>query len=42
VSGCGFTYSIIPHGAREICSIINNSFDELIRGMDPNDHERVW
>src|SRR5258708_1945253 len=41
-SGCGFTYSIIPHGAREICSIINNSFDELIRGMDPTDHERVW
>lgn len=42
VTGYGFTYSIIPHGAREICSIINNSFDELIRDMDPRDHERVW
>ena len=42
VSGCGFTYSIIPHGAREICSIINNGFDTLIRDMDPRDHERVW
>ena len=40
--GHGFTYSIIPHGAREICSIINHSFDELICGMDPRDHELIW
>lgn len=42
LTGCGFTYSIIPHGAHEICSMINRSFDELIRGMDARDHERVW
>lgn len=42
VIGSGFTYSIIPHGAREICALINNSFDTLIRGMDPNDHEQIW
>ncbi len=40
--GHGFTYSIIPHGAREICSVINRSFDELLRGLDPRDHERIW
>jgi len=42
VRGSGFTYSIIPHGAHEICSIIDNSFDELLRGMDPNSHEQIW
>src|ERR1700751_1234151 len=42
VTGSGFTYSIIPHGAREICSLIDNSLDALIRGMDPRDHEQVW
>jgi L-alanine-DL-glutamate epimerase-like enolase superfamily enzyme len=42
VSGCGFTYSIIPHGAHEICSVINQSIDVLIRGMDPRDHEQTW
>lgn len=41
-SGLGFTYSIIPHGAREIQSVINHSIDSLIRGFDPRDHERVW
>lgn len=40
--GSGFTYSIIPHGAREICSVINNGFHDLLVGMDPRDHERVW
>ena len=40
--GHGFSYSIIPHGAREICSVINHSFDGLIRGMDPRDHELIW
>src|SRR6059058_1616989 len=42
VSGLGFTYNIIPHGGREICSLINGAVDLLIRGMDPRDHERVW
>src|ERR1035441_1250091 len=41
-SGLGFTYSIIPHGGREICSLINNSVDSLVRGMDTFDFERVW
>jgi L-alanine-DL-glutamate epimerase-like enolase superfamily enzyme len=40
--GSGFTYSIIPHGAREICSLIDNTFNEMLAGMDPRDHERVW
>src|SRR6185437_7563116 len=42
LAGSGFTYSIIPHGAREICSLIDNSFHEMLAGMDPRDHERVW
>lgn len=42
LSGLGFTYSIIPHGAREIRSIINESINSLVRGLDPRDHERVW
>ncbi len=41
-SGAGFTYSIIPYGGREIGSVIDNSIDGLIHGMDPLDHERVW
>lgn len=41
-TGYGFTYSIIPHGTHEICSIINRSFNDLITGLDPRDHERVW
>lgn len=41
-SGCGFTYSIIPHGAREICSVIDHSIDVLVHGMDPRNHEEVW
>jgi L-alanine-DL-glutamate epimerase-like enolase superfamily enzyme len=40
--GNGFTYTIIPHGASEICSVIDNSFHELLADMDPRDHERVW
>lgn len=42
VVGSGFTYSIIPHGAKEIASLIENSIDGLIRGMDPRNHEQVW
>ncbi len=42
VVGSGFTYSIIPHGAREICSVIDNGMAELICGMDPRCHEEVW
>lgn len=41
-SGVGFTYSVIPHGGREIGSIISRSIDSLVRGLDPRDHERVW
>ncbi len=42
VVGSGFTYSIIPFGAREICSIINHGLNEVIHHMDPRDHERIW
>lgn len=42
VVGLGFTYNIIPHGAREICSFVNQSLYPLIHDMDPRDHERVW
>ena len=42
VSGLGFTYNIIPHGGREICSLINGAIACLIRGLDPRGHERVW
>jgi len=42
ISGLGFTYNIIPHGGREIRSLIANDIDSLVRGMDPRDHERVW
>ncbi|MGH9447798.1 MAG: mandelate racemase/muconate lactonizing enzyme family protein, partial [Terriglobia bacterium] len=41
-TGMGFTYSIIPHGAAEICSVINGSIDSLIRDLDPRNHEQVW
>ena len=41
-SGLGLTYNIIPHGAREVCSLINRSVNSLIRGMNPLDSERVW
>ncbi len=40
--GHGFTYSIIPHGAAEICSLINNSISVLIKGMDARNLEEVW
>jgi L-alanine-DL-glutamate epimerase-like enolase superfamily enzyme len=40
--GSGFTYSIIPYGAREVCSLINEGLAELIRSLDPRDHEFVW
>lgn len=42
VVGCGFTYSIIPFGAHEIRSVISSGIAELIRGMDPRDHEEIW
>jgi L-alanine-DL-glutamate epimerase-like enolase superfamily enzyme len=42
VVGSGFTYSIIPFGAHEIASVINSGIAELIRGMDPRDHEEIW
>ena len=42
VVGLGFTYNIIPHGAREICSFVNQSLYPLIHDMDPRDHERIW
>jgi L-alanine-DL-glutamate epimerase-like enolase superfamily enzyme len=40
--GSGFTYSIISYGAREVCSLINDGLAELVRGLDPRDHELVW
>lgn len=40
--GCGFTYSIIPFGAREVCSLVNCGLGELIHHMDPRDHEQIW
>lgn len=42
IEGQGFTYSIICHGAREVCSIIQNSIDGVIKGMNPLNHEQVW
>jgi L-alanine-DL-glutamate epimerase-like enolase superfamily enzyme len=42
ISGLGFTYNIIPHGAREICSVVTGAINSLVRGLDPRDHERVW
>lgn len=42
VTGAGFTYSIIPFGASQIASLINQGLGELIRQMDPRDHERIW
>ena len=40
--GTGFTYSIIPFGASEVCSMVNRGLAELIHGMDPRDHEQIW
>ena len=40
--GMGFTYSIIPFGAREVCSLVNRGVGELIHHMDPRDHEQIW
>lgn len=42
ITGVGFTYSIIPHGAREICTLINDGLGELVCNMDPRDHEEIW
>lgn len=42
IHGVGFTYSIIPHGAREICSIVENSINDLVQGMNPLNHEQLW
>jgi L-alanine-DL-glutamate epimerase-like enolase superfamily enzyme len=42
VIGTGFTYSIIPHGAHEICHLINHSLAGLILDLDPLDHEFIW
>ena len=42
IVGSGFSYSIIPFGAREICSVINHGLNQLIHYMDPRDHERIW
>lgn len=42
ITGHGFTYSIIPHGAREICSVIKTSIHSLINGMNPLNNEQVW
>lgn len=42
VAGQGFTYSVIPHGAYEVCSVINRSIRSVIHGMDPRDREKVW
>jgi L-alanine-DL-glutamate epimerase-like enolase superfamily enzyme len=42
IVGMGFTYNIIPHGGREISSLINGAVDSLVRDMDARDHERVW
>jgi L-alanine-DL-glutamate epimerase-like enolase superfamily enzyme len=42
VVGSGFTYSIIPFGAREIAYMIDSGIAEVIRGMDPRDHEEIW
>ncbi|HUA96801.1 MAG TPA: mandelate racemase/muconate lactonizing enzyme family protein [Terracidiphilus sp.] len=40
--GSGFTYSIIPLGASEVCSLVNGGMGELILGMDPRNHEEIW
>jgi L-alanine-DL-glutamate epimerase-like enolase superfamily enzyme len=42
IQGLGFTYSIIRHGAREVCSIIQNSINDVVKGMNPLNHEQVW
>lgn len=40
--GSGFSYSIIPFGAQEICSMINHGLGPLIQQMDPRNHEQIW
>lgn len=40
--GCGFTYSIIPFGAAEVCSLVNDGMGQLIHGLDPLNHEEIW
>jgi L-alanine-DL-glutamate epimerase-like enolase superfamily enzyme len=42
IQGAGFTYSIIPYGAREICTLIDGGLGPLVHHMDPRDHERIW
>jgi L-alanine-DL-glutamate epimerase-like enolase superfamily enzyme len=42
IRGSGFTYSIIPFGSQEICSLINRGLGPLIQRMDPRDHEQIW
>jgi L-alanine-DL-glutamate epimerase-like enolase superfamily enzyme len=42
LQGHGFTYSIIPHGAREVCSLVRTSINSLVKGMNPLNHEQVW
>lgn len=42
VIGSGFTYSIIPYGTREICSLINDGLAPLMVDMDPRNHEEIW
>jgi L-alanine-DL-glutamate epimerase-like enolase superfamily enzyme len=42
IAGTGFTYSIIPHGAREVTTFINTSLNELLQDMDPRNHEKTW
>jgi L-alanine-DL-glutamate epimerase-like enolase superfamily enzyme len=40
--GSGFTYSIIPFGAGEVCSLVNRGVGQLLHGMDARDHEQTW
>jgi L-alanine-DL-glutamate epimerase-like enolase superfamily enzyme len=42
LSGFGFTYSIIPFGAREACSLVNRGLGQVIQELDPRDHEQIW
>jgi L-alanine-DL-glutamate epimerase-like enolase superfamily enzyme len=42
VVGSGFTYSVIPFGAREVRSLIEHGLGPLIQEMDARDHELLW
>lgn len=42
IRGSGFTYSIIPFGAADVCSLVNHGLGQLIYDMDPRDHEQIW